>query len=293
MATTTSTRRTRNRLVGIVAGYLVLAAVVSYTMALLEPGYATWSDKTSTWIRDHGGGPMLNVYENWLYAKPPADTQPDMTAFANTAPAPNGPAAGVALPELPAVPGQPAPQWNAGRVAVDGVPAAYTAVFQPDPAHRSAVAGVAVVPAAHARAHLVAGTAEPGGSPEDAHIPAADVPSLVAAFNSGFKLHDITGGFYLHGTAAKDLVDGAASAVIDDTGRLSVAQWGRDVAMNPHITAVRQNLALIVDHGALAPDSAPTTTPNGGRPRTNSNTPTVPRSGSTPPVIWSISPGTD
>ena len=56
--------------------------------------------------------------------------------------------------------------------------------------------------------------------------------------------------FYLDGTAYRPLRDGQASAVVDSAGHLRVEQWGRDDAMGPSISAVRQNLALIVDHGA-------------------------------------------
>ncbi|UUK33960.1 MULTISPECIES: hypothetical protein [Rhodococcus] len=42
------------------------------------------------------------------------------------------------------------------------------------------------------------------------------MPSLVAAFNSGFKLKDIRGGFHWNGILVRPLVDGQASVVIDD-----------------------------------------------------------------------------
>ena len=48
----------------------------------------------------------------------------------------------------------------------------------------------------------------------------------------------------------RPLVAGAASLVIDSAGTPTVGQWGRDVQMSPSVASVRQNLALIVDHGA-------------------------------------------
>ena len=87
-------------------------------------------------------------------------------------------------------------------------------------------------------------------------MPAADVPSLVATFNSGWKFRDIDGGFYLNGRTGSPLRNGQASVVIDDRGGVSVGQWGRDVRMTPHVVAVRQNLALVVDRGAPAPGLA-------------------------------------
>jgi hypothetical protein len=76
---------------------------------------------------------------------------------------------------------------------------------------------------------------------------------VVAAFNSGFKMSAQPGGFFIDTNTVRGLVDGKASAVIDDQGHLTVGQWGRDVHMNPHVRAVRQNLALIVDQGAAVP----------------------------------------
>jgi hypothetical protein len=49
----------------------------------------------------------------------------------------------------------------------------------------------------------------------------------VATFNSGWKYVDISGGFYLDGRTDRALVDGQASAVIDDRGHVAVAGGAR------------------------------------------------------------------
>jgi hypothetical protein len=77
--------------------------------------------------------------------------------------------------------------------------------------------------------------------------------NLVATFNSGFLLRDSQGGWYGQGQMASPLVKGVASLVIYKNGTATVAQWGRDVAMNAGISAVRQNLHLIVDGGQINP----------------------------------------
>jgi len=133
---------------------------------------------------------------------------------------------------------------------VGGVPPLFHGWFRPDPAYPSQVVGVAWFDQALTATQLVAGTREPGGTwPEGAQVPPAERPSLLAAFNSGWKMKDISGGFYAHGRTAKPLRDGSASLVIDTAGRVTVGQWGRDVSMSPQVAAVRQNLALIVDQG--------------------------------------------
>jgi hypothetical protein len=233
----------------------MVVPTVSYVRALTYPGSATWQVRTVDWVRSHNGAAVVNAIENWYYTmhrpssgppNPASLPQPagGGAAGAGTAPAP--------LPLLPGVAPQPGEAtWSPGRLGPDGRPLLYTAYFRPDPAHPSVVAGVAEMRAGGSVAHLVAGTREPGGSgwPENAQVPASAVPSLVATFNSGFMMRDISGGFYADGRTVGSLVDGQASLVIDRQGNATVAQWGRDVAMNPNIAAVRQNLALVVDGG--------------------------------------------
>lgn len=130
----------------------------------------------------------------------------------------------------------------------------YTGYFRPDPAHPSIVAGVAWMRSGSTQAHLVAGTVQPGGQfPGGAAIPTGDLPNLVATFNSGWRMKHIPGGFYLHGRTAKPLIDGQATAAVDDRGHLTVGRWGRDLTMNPRLVAARQNLQLIVDQGQPVP----------------------------------------
>lgn len=52
------------RMTGIVFSVTLVLMSMSYGKALLAPGYGTWTDKTSTWIRDNGGGHLLDAFEN-------------------------------------------------------------------------------------------------------------------------------------------------------------------------------------------------------------------------------------
>jgi len=247
-------RRWVVRMVGAVLAVVIGVMGLSYTEALTYPGNASWQSRTTGWVRALGGGFAVNTAENWYYTRnPPGNTVPSVSSLPASRAA--APAAAVSrLPVLPLLPGVAAlpgeGRWVPGRVAADGTPALYTSYFQPDPTHASVVAGVAFIRAGATRAHLVAGTTQPGGSwPTTAQVAASDVSALAATFNSGFKLTDISGGFYAKGRVGKPLQAGQASLVINNRGQLSVGQWGRDITMNPHITAVRQNLALIVDGG--------------------------------------------
>ncbi len=54
---------------------------------------------------------------------------------------------------------------------------------------------------------------------------------------------------------AVPLQAGAASVVLYDSGRVNVGAWQSEVAMDPHVRAVMQNLVPLVDHGRTAPDA--------------------------------------
>src|SRR5689334_5510255 len=63
-------RRSRlARWVAVVLPLTVLGVpVASYLHALRAPGSTDWQLTTVEWIRDHGGGPLVDVAENWWYA---------------------------------------------------------------------------------------------------------------------------------------------------------------------------------------------------------------------------------
>ena len=84
----------------------------------------------------------------------------------------------------------------------------------------------------------------------------SDYPHVVAAFNSAFRLDNSGGGYYAEGRTVQALVPGRASFVTYADGHVDVGVWGRDDNMAPGVTAVRQNLGLIVDGGAVVPGLA-------------------------------------
>jgi len=97
---------------------------------------------------------------------------------------------------------------------------------------------------------FVPGTGDPGGPwAWGGQVDPGVRPQLVAAFNGGFKMGDIPGGFYHEGRTVKSLVPGQASLVIYNDGRVTVGEWGRDVDLTPDVVSVRQNLGLLVDGG--------------------------------------------
>lgn len=243
----------------VVVALMIGTAGPSYVQALTFPGDASWQVRTVEWVRDHGGGGLVNVVENWWFAhNVPTGTAPapgSLPAPTETAPVTVAAAQPARLPLLPGVaplPGEGV--WTPGAQRVAGAPVLDTGWFRPDPAYPSQIVGAAWLDQSLTSTRLIAGTREPGGpSPEGAQVPAGLRPALVAAFNSGWKMKDISGGFYADGRTAVPLRDGAASLVIDTAGRVTVGQWGRDVVMSPQVSAVRQNLSLVVDQGRPVP----------------------------------------
>src|ERR1019366_274995 len=134
---------------------------------------------------------------------------------------------------------------------VQGHSAIFTTTIRPLD-NPTVVAGVAWIDPNLLSARLYSGSLSPGGFfwKYTAPVSHAAAASLVAAFSGGFLLKDSRGGYLSEGHLLAPLVGGAASLVIYKNGSIIVGQWGRDVAMNANVVAVRQNLTLLVDRGA-------------------------------------------
>jgi hypothetical protein len=280
-------RARRSRRHKIILRLFALALVVlmipvgwSYVSALTAPGTDPVSVRSVEWIRDHGGGGIVNRVERWWYTNhpPPVGGKPKhglpkVAAPGDTAASKPGkkdqtpPAPVVTAPPEPAhltpppnvqpftnpLPGEGV--WGPTGRTVQGVPGVYTTFMRPDPIHTSLVTGVAWMDTKLLRAVFVPGLQEPGGGPNPwgSQIPTNQRAGLVAAFNSGFKMNGSRGGYYTDGQIVKPLRDGAASLVIFNDGTIAVGMWGRDFKMSPDVKTVRQNLDLMVDGGHTVP----------------------------------------
>lgn len=243
--------RTELRRVGAAALVLgVLLTGGSYVGALLYPGEASFSVRSVEWLRDHGGNSLVDAVENWWYTR---HAPPPRVPVARA----GGGATGSSRTGLVG-PGSPPGRWVAGPPWAGAQPAVSATVRYPDPAHPGVFVAVARFDQHLVTAQLIAGTREPDRRvwAEGGQVPAGRRAALVAAFNSGFKMADAEGGFFADGRVVRQPRDGAASLVITRDGRVSVDQWGRDRAFGPDVVAVRQNLHLIVDHGAIVPGLA-------------------------------------
>lgn len=246
---------------GVLAAIAVvlLLLAVSVGRALAAPGTDSVAARLAEWGRGHGLSAAVDEAERLTYRAPAAGGRPAANSpLGQPEPAaPPAPAVEQALAPVPplATPALPGEGTWEVVARVSGKPAMQRAFLRPDATHTSYTAGIVWLDPGLLRFVLHPGTQEPGGGPwpVPAQLTAADRPTLLAAFNGGFRLDAARGGFYEGGRTQGVLRDGAASLVIDSDGRAQVLQWGRDVTMGPQIAAVRQNLDLLVDGGQVVP----------------------------------------
>jgi len=79
---------------------------------------------------------------------------------------------------------------------------------------------------------------------------------LLAAFNGGFKMASLAGGYEQEGRIARPLRTGLASLVIDTSGKARIGVWGSGVpAPGERVYSVRQNLWLLLSGGQPTKES--------------------------------------
>jgi hypothetical protein len=261
-------QRHRRRWVHVTLALLtVFLACVAWSVgnALTAPGGGTLSDRLAEWARDHYLGPVVTFGEWLTYQSPRVGGKP---SFALTAPGP-GPAPKLPVRQEPGTPaasfappapltslaGTPLPGEGQWRVlaTVRGTPAIYGTYLRASSVYSSYVAGIASLNQDLVRFELRPGSEDPGPGNWKArpYIPPGTRSGLLATFNSGFKIAQSDGGFYLNGATAGTLTDGVASVVYYRDGRISIGVWRQTVRMTPDVVGVRQNLHLIVENGQI------------------------------------------
>ena len=103
--------------------------------------------------------------------------------------------------------------------------------------------------------HLHSGTIDAGASgwrygPD---ITGSELSRVVAAFNGGFRLDLGSGGFESYGRVGAPLRAGLGSIVTYKNGTTDIGSWNGQVpAAGQQVASVRQNLALLINHGQTA-----------------------------------------
>ncbi len=126
---------------------------------------------------------------------------------------------------------------------------------RPDKTRPYALVGVLCLDARRIRLNMVGGTGEPGGArgikgpgvvPKDAQS------QLLIAFTGGFKGPHGNYGMYADGKTYLPMRNGLATIAVLADGTIKMGEWGRDLAWDDSMVAVRQNAVLLVDKGEIS-----------------------------------------
>ena len=245
-------RRRLLRLLLIPATGLAVFVGVTLVPVLVAPGTDSPIARIAEWAREWGLGDAVTAGEQLQYqvSKPAeggtlAGGIPTEGAFDRALP-PIPPRA------QPALPGEG--QWQ-DLLSWHGRRVAQVAFLRPDATHTAFSVGVVRMDATALRFALHQGTRVPGAPlVAPTSLTAAERQTVLATFNSGFQMKDAQGGYWQNGTSVAPLVAGAASMVFTHDGHLSVEAWPGGAPAGD-VVAVRQNLALLVDHGRLNPQA--------------------------------------
>ena len=256
------------KVTALVVAVLLVLPTVSFVNAMVTTQNLSFAERGAEWMRDNHLGGILNTVESWWLRnnKPKEGGEPDRAI--------NVPVSGdvgptttvkVVAPHLPAPTNVQVPEgvtpvanegvWQPVGPLVGGAQTMYTTQVRPDSVHTSILDGLVWIDPKLVTFEVFPGSEEPGGKwAKPSQVPMDRRLSLIAAFNGGFRMGDAKGGFYMDGVTQRPLRDGAASFVTYKDGTATVGQWGRDAVMTPEVTAVRQNLDLIIDNGGGPPN---------------------------------------
>jgi hypothetical protein len=252
--------------VKVAAGVLALLLVwvtFSVGQALAASNGQTVSSKLAEWARAHYLGPIVTFGE-WISYQPPKVGGKPSFSLAQGLNARNQkfkkthnfvPVVPKNLASLAGAPLTGEGVWRLTET-VKNEPAMYTTFLRVDPVHTAYVAGLVSMDQRLLTFSLHPGSTDPGagfGNSSD-YIAQGQRKGLMATFNSGFKIADSQGGFYLNGNTDGKLNNGAASEVYYKNGTVKIGQWGRDFHMSSSVAGVRQNLKLLVDHSHIPAD---------------------------------------
>lgn len=225
--------------------------------ALAQPSQDSVVARGAEWARSRGLGGLVSWAEWAAYQINPPPTGGAPTAgipIEATPVATTATDAGACGRQPMATPaGTPLPAEGAWQpIERVGNKDAILATFvRPDSSHTGFLAGVTCIDQELTRFTLHPGTQLPGSSGwSQKPTVAGSLGNLLATFNSGFLMRDANGGFWMDGKSVGKLVAGQASMVFYRDGRLDIRAWEGGTPASS-ITAVRQNLVLLVDGGRV------------------------------------------
>ena len=257
-------RRVR-RIATVAAALCLIPAVVSYVGMLEQPSDSSLGIRTTEWIRDNGARGLVTRIENLYYSlTAPSKGGPPLKALPKQAGAVKAFVAppvhyyrppNIAPVITPALPGEGV--WHATFAAGGSRPPVLITSFRPEPSYPQLVAGVAWISHTRTSVMLYPGLQEPSVAMPargPMEVPPQLRSTVVATFNSGFKLTDSGGGFAYDGHTYAHLKAGLATIVRYRTGRVDVISWTAGPDVPGDVVYARQNLPLIVSGGRPNPN---------------------------------------
>jgi len=256
-------RLRRIALVG--ASVVLIPAAISFALTMHETSNSSFSIRSVEWLRDHGGAGLVASVENFYYEfTAPAKGGPALRSLPKVGYG-AGSAAAIArrAEERPA----PVPSFITPALAGEGIwrptrpdlarnPPLLLTTLRDQPEYPRVVSGLAWIDTKRTRLTLNPGRLEPS-----VELPrgAMDVPesargTLLATFNSGFKLTDSHGGFAVNGHTYAPFTNGQGTIVGYDNGTVGVINWTYGPDIPAGVSFARQNLPLIVNEGRPSPD---------------------------------------
>jgi hypothetical protein len=251
-------RHRARRIVVLTSLILLFDLVVSFWGAMAGPSNVSFGVRAVEWLRNNGAAGVVSDVESVYYSlNAPATGGPPLKRLPRVG-------SGTQVRATTYTPGPIAPaispglsgegQWRGTGPLVRGAAPVLVTTFRPDPSYPQLVAGVAWIDHTKTRVALYPGRYEPpNDGSQQAQVPPELRSSLLATFNSGFKLEDSGGGFFSQGRSYAALKQGQATLIGYSDGAVDIRTWTGGPDPGPGISFARQNLPLIVENGQLNP----------------------------------------
>lgn len=254
----------RLRRISLMACAIAIAiALISFAGSMASASNSSFSIRAVEWLRSNGGAGLVSTVENIYYSlNAPSKGGPGLKALPHVGVAVSGGRAArhpyqpprIGPLTSPALPGEGV--WHATRPGVAYPPVLVT-TFRSDPSeYPRLVAGLAWIDPHRTRIVLYPGREQPSvalPSRGPMEVPASLRGSLLATFNSAFKLEDSNGGFVYQGRTYAPMRRGQATFVERAGGEVNVESWNGGQTAPTDVVFARQNLPLIVENGRPNP----------------------------------------
>ena len=260
--------------VTIVFSLVVGASLGKYILD--HPGDSV-QQNVAAWARNNHLGFVVDKLEEWLKGSPPSTEAAGELTLAIDGESVNGsdvsattvPTQVIPNPTNKLIADRSAPatvspvvipalaregEWvNFAELA--GEPVAFATSFRPFADFASVVASAVVFDQSQLVAGLFNGNELPGGSWNNgSRVMKAAMPSLVMAFNGGFRFEHHQGGYFTEGKMLKPLQPDQATLAIDHNGFATIGVFGRDIFDDGTWKTLRQNLPPMMIDGEIVLD---------------------------------------